>query len=103
MNKLKSLFRKVFGIKRYRYYLVVVAEKYNNTELPDTYVSGYIFRTEEEAHEYAAWMLNNTVMYESAVVDRWDSDTFHLCTSLVYPADKDGTVQVTFVPPVNRF
>lgn len=105
MKKILQFFRNVFCAKstRYKHYIVVVTEKYSlNRELPDNYISGYVFATEEEAQAYADWLMEHTAMYDSAVVDEWNTNLYCLTARLTYPVNEGDKLKVSFIQPLRR-
>lgn len=104
MKKIIQFFRKlVCGRQSYRYYLVVLTEKYTaNNDVADTYVSGNIFRSEEEAAIFIDWLMEHTEKFGTATIEVLDTHNHHLCARLHYPTTPEEKVTITYVEPIEN-
>lgn len=102
MKLLKNFLCKLFGKEaKYRYYILVLTEKYvANNDSADTYLSGYIFRSYEEAAVYAEHLMDSTIMFGGVMIETLESKHRHLCASLSYPKGEYETMKVTYVEPI---
>lgn len=102
MKAIARFIGRLFGAKKYMYYVVIVKEAFraNGADNHDTYISGYLFRSRKEAEEYASWLVSSTVLYDSAVVEQMPSDHRMMCAHIRYPKHSDDKLEPVFVEPV---
>lgn len=104
MKAIARFFHRLLGKKKYMYYVIILKEAFrtNGADNYDTFVCGYLFRSRSEAEDYAEWLVANTVLYDSALVESLPSDLHMVCTRIVYPRHDGDKLEPVFVEPIPR-
>lgn len=93
MNVIAFL-RRILGLKKYTYYVLVMKERYSNNDLADMYFCSYIFPTKNSAKKHAEHLRDTALYFDTYTIEKLRSDNPYTCVDVEYSQGQGGRAKI---------